>query len=63
MNANLKFLICQHKIQVRPIKLSKFISSPKILNANQMSISYVLSIHYIIITGIQVIGIEYKKVI
>jgi hypothetical protein len=34
-------------MQVTFIKLSKLISSLKILNSNQMSISYVLSIHYI----------------
>ena len=39
VNANLKFPICQHKMQVTPIKLSKFISIPKILKANQMLIS------------------------
>jgi hypothetical protein len=33
-------------MQVTLINLSKFISSPKILKTNQMSISYVLSIHY-----------------
>jgi hypothetical protein len=33
-------------MQVTLIKLSKFISSPKIQNANLMSISYVHSIHY-----------------
>jgi hypothetical protein len=40
LNANLKFPICQHKMQVTPINLSKFISNPKIPNANQMLISF-----------------------
>jgi hypothetical protein len=39
------------------IKLSKFISSSKILNANQMSISYVLSIHYNISNAVIVLNI------
>jgi hypothetical protein len=39
-NANLIFPICKCKMQVTHIKLSKFISSRKILNANQMLISY-----------------------
>jgi hypothetical protein len=33
-------------MKVTLIKVSKFVLSPRILNANQMSISYVLSIHY-----------------
>ena len=32
--------ICQHKMQVTLIKLSKFISSPKILKANQMLVTF-----------------------
>ena len=39
-----KFPICQHKMQVTLIKLLKFISSPKILKANQMLITYFLYI-------------------
>jgi len=45
LNANLKFPIYQHKMQVTPIKLSKFISSPKILNANQKLIRF-FTAHY-----------------
>jgi hypothetical protein len=37
-NANLKFRVCQHKIQVTPIKLLKFISSPT--NTNQMLVTF-----------------------
>jgi len=46
VTANLKFPLCQHKMQVTQIKSQKFISSSKILNANQMLIVYFLSIHY-----------------
>jgi len=43
----LKSPLLQCKTQVTQIKSPKFISSSKILNANQMLISYFLSIHYI----------------